>query len=343
MQKYEYLINPQIARIESSKDVIPKFSLGSNLDAYSTPYHSSKINISFEVIKDLIDSNVYTQKFNYFSGSEGKDEVFYSKSIGLGITLKLHLKNLLSNTNLTVNDRYHKLVRMKVDSVFPPGAHLADILTVNLLERKYTPLHCAAVSNQQNEGMLLVAPPDTGKTLTTLLALKRGFSYLAEDIAVIDREHVYANPYTSTFLHNDEFENHKSSNFFFSLSKKIPLLSAYIRPKVSVSSLMKDFKIDEKARIRNIFLLDRGPNSIEKIEPGESTRRIMIINRNEFSYHKNPLLFAYSYFNPSLDINQLMKVEEELISTIVAKSDCFLLRANEPTGYIELLLRALKL
>jgi hypothetical protein len=342
MQKYEYLIKPQIARIESSKDVIPKFSLGSNLDADSRAYNPSEINISFEVRKDLIDSNIYAQKFNYYSGSEGKDEISYSKSIGLGITLKLHLKGLLGDTKLTVNDRYHKLVRMRVDNVFPPGAHLADILTVNLLQRKYTPLHCAAVSNQQSEGILLVAPPDTGKTLTTLLALKRGFSYLAEDIAVIDREHVYANPYTSTFLHNDEFENHKSNNFLFSLSKKIPLLSAYIRPKVSISSLMKDLKIDEKASIKNIFLLDRGTNSIEKIEPREFTRRIMIINRNEFSYHKNPLLFAYSYFNPTLDINQLMKVEEELIYTIVAKSDCFLLKANEPTGYIELLLRALR-
>jgi hypothetical protein len=344
MQKYEYLINPQIARIESSSSVIPKFSLGANLDLYSGPgpYRSSKINISFEVIKDLVEPNQYTQKFSYFSGSEGKDEVFYSKSIGLGIKLKLHLKNLMGDTRLTVNRGYHKYVRMKVDSVYPPGAHLADILTVNLLKRKYMPLHCAAFSNKQNEGVLLVAPPDTGKTLTTLLALKKGFSYLAEDIAVVDQEHVYANPYTSTFLHNDEFGNHKANSHFFSLSKKIPLLSAYVRPKVSISSIMKDFKIEEKANIKNIFVLERGTSGIEKIEPREATRRILIINRNEFSYHKNPLLFAYSYFNPFLDINELMRTEEDLIYSIVEKTDCSLLKANKPTEYIDLLLGALK-
>jgi hypothetical protein len=105
---------------------------------------------------------------------------------------------------------------------------------------------------------------------------------------------------------------------------------------------MKDFKIEEKANIKNIFVLERGTSGIEKIEPREATRRILIINRNEFSYHKNPLLFAYSYFNPSLDINELMRTEEDLIYTIVDKTDCSLLKANKPTGYIDLLLGALK-
>ena len=35
MQKYEYVIRPQIAKIESGKDFIPYFSFGESLDQYS--------------------------------------------------------------------------------------------------------------------------------------------------------------------------------------------------------------------------------------------------------------------------------------------------------------------
>lgn len=341
MLKYEYLISPQIARLESNKSLIPKFSLGGSLGPHSGP-DSSPIQISFDVRKDVPFPRDIVTKFHLYYAGNKKDELYYNKPVGLGIKIKLHLKNLFNNTELTVNKPYYKYVRVKLDNVYPPGVHLSDILSINLIKRRFTPLHCAAVASQ-GEGSLLIAPPDTGKTITTLLALKKGYSYLAEDIAVVDHEHVYINPYTSTFLHNKEFEGYSALNrSLFSLTKKIPLLSSYLRPKISVSNFLKHFKVNGKARIKNIFILDRGKSSIEAIDPAEALRRTMIINRNEFSYHKNPLLFAYSYFNPSLDLDKTMKTEAELVQTIVAKSDRFLLRTLEPREYIELMLRVLR-
>ena len=174
------------------------------------------------------------------------------------------------------------------------------------------------------------------------MALKRGFHFLAEDIAFLDREYIYANPNTSTFIHNDEFGNHGGTNFLYSFSKKIPLLIYYVRPKISVSKIMENFQVDEKARIKNIFILDRGEKSIEKIDAEDATRRILIINRNEFSYHKNPLLFAYSYFNPTLNINKLMDMEEKLIRAVVDKSNCFLLKTDNPREYIEFVIKSIE-
>jgi hypothetical protein len=339
-QKYEYLITPEVATIESNRDIIPKFSLASNLNRYSGPY-SSKIKISFNVINNFPQIGYNSHKFHFYYSNEA-NEIFYARPIGFGKTIKLLLKNLLNGTQLLVNGDYYKLVKLRVDNVYPPGVHLADILSVNLLERKYTPLHCAAISSA-NEGTLLVAPPDTGKTVTTLLALKRGFSYMAEDIAVVDRENVYANPYTSTFLHNDELIGYNKINkSLFSLYRKIPFLHDYLRPRGSVHALLRNFKIEEKAPIENIFILDRGRTSIEELASKEAIRRIMIINRNEFSYYKNPLLFAYSYFNPELNINKLMEVEEELVHTIVDRAHCFLLKSNEPKQYIELILKSIQ-
>lgn len=346
MKRYQYTINPQIAKVVSTKEFIQYFSLGQNLEKYSQSSHSA-IEVDFDVVKDLSYDTRDSQKFHFFYGHYGKQEVFYERPLSIGIKLKMEVKNLLDHPRIIVNNPYFKYIRFKADNAYPPGIHLLDILLVNLLERMYSPLHCAAISSPENEGILLVAPPDTGKTLTSFLALNKGFHFLAEDIAFVDEKYVYANPYTSTFLHGDQFGNGKSGKSLRSLVKSIPtkfdLLQYYTRPpKKSITDLVKGVKIDEKATIKNIFILDRGETSTQRINPEDAARRILIINRNEFSYFKNPLIFAYSYFNSSLDVNKLMRIEEQIINTIVNTRDCFLLKSNDPKKYFPMMLDAIK-
>jgi hypothetical protein len=341
MQTYQYVIDPQIAKVVSTKDYIPYFSLGQNLETHlqSSP---SQIEVNFEVVKDFSCRIPDSQKFHFFYGYYDKDEIYYEKPLSIGVTLKMRVENLLEHPKITVNSSYYKYVRFKADNVYPPGIHLVDTLSVNLLKRMYAPLHCAAVSSPHDEGILLVAPPDTGKTLTTFLALNRGFSFLAEDIAFVDQSHVYANPYTSTFLHGDQFSDQKRTKSLFSRVKNIParfdLLQYYYRPaKLSIPDLLKNVKVNQKARIKNIFILDKGKTSIQKLDPQEAFRRVLIVNRNEFSYYKNTLTFAYAYFNPSLDINKLMRAEENIINAIVSNNNCYLIKSSDPKRYIELI------
>jgi hypothetical protein len=187
---------------------------------------------------------------------------------------------------------------------------------------------------------LLVAPPNTGKTLTTLLALKCGFDYVSEDIAIVDEENVYANPYTSTFNHYDDESNVNNEKSIRAFISKFPLLNYYVQ--ISKSSmpaidLIKSSKIDQKVKITTICILSRGKETkIEKIDAEEALRRVLIINRNEFSYYKNPLLLAYSYFNPTFSINHLGNIEQKILHAIINKADCFLLRSNDPNEYIKL-------
>jgi hypothetical protein len=150
---------------------------------------------------------------------------------------------------------------------------------------------------------------------------------------------VYSNPNTSTFLHYGEEDNHKGLRSWIC---NIPLLEYYINPsKKSISEGIKNFTVDESAKIKRIFILDRGKEStIEKIDAEEALRRILIINRNEFSYHKNPLLFAYSYFQPCLNIDKLMKTEERILREIVEKTESFLVRTADPRQYIDLVMKS---
>jgi hypothetical protein len=347
MKEYQYLIQPNIAQIRSNKRYIHYFSFGDHLiEEHSSSSSSSNlfsIKIAINVVKDIIRPSGLGQRFQTCYGSDRKDEIYFERHLGLGIKAKLHIKNLLNMSEFTVNKNYHRFVKFKADNVYPPGIHLADILSVNLLERKYVPIHCAAISNG-NGGILLVAPSNTGKTLTTMLALNCGFHYVSEDIAIVDEEYVYANPYTSTFNHYEDEEskanNANNGRPMRAFISKIPLLNYYVqlsKTSMTAMDLIKNSKIDQKVKIQAICILSRGKESgTEKIDPEEALRRVLIINRNEFSYYKNPLLFAYSYFNPTFSINHLGNIEEKILHTIINKADCFLLRSNDPSEYIKL-------
>jgi hypothetical protein len=100
---------------------------------------------------------------------------------------------------------------------------------------------------------------------------------------------------------------------------------------------MKDIKIDVKVPIKYIFILDRGKDRLEELDSKEALRRILIINRNEFSYHKNTLLFAYSYFNRPLDISALMQREETLIENMTSKVKCYLVHSADAANFINII------
>jgi len=202
------------------------------------------------------------------------------------------------------------MVKMKADNLYPPGVHLTDILTVKLLEKGFTPIHSAAFSLGTN-GFLVCGPPDIGKSLTVVLALKHGYKFLSEDITVTDGRRVFTNPYTFTFLQIHGFEKASIRLAFWKfIYRNFPPLSYWIKPpRILLHQRIREVNIERNAEIKSIFFLDKGKESLKKIGSEEALMKFLSINRNEFSYHKNPLIFAYSYFNPrsKLNICNLMK------------------------------------
>jgi hypothetical protein len=343
LQEFQYRIRPEIAQVLSNKVRIPYFSFGEYLDNNSSSI-DPQISLDFQVTKDLSKPEHLNQKFHFCVGQDNSDEIYYERPLGLGIVAKMHCKNLHSNPQVIVNNSYYKFIRSRIDNAFPPGVHLADLLCLKLLEKDYSPLHCAAISSE-DKGFLLAAPPDTGKSITTLLAAKRGYGFLSEDIAFIDDKNVYSNPATATFYHTENFKSSKSipAAIFNFMYLKVPMVSYFMDPpNARIYDIMKDIRIEEKLPVETIFILDRGSEEVREVDAEEATRRLLIINRNEFSYHKNTLLFAYSYFNRQVQLKELMEKEENIISHMTSRVKAYLIRSNNPRQYIELIDKALK-
>lgn len=344
MKQFFYSVNPDIVNIISNRDYIPYFSYGEHLVelASSRGAKRYKIEMTLNVVKDVVHPSHLNQRFHFCYGCDGCDEIYYERPLGLGITAKLYFRNLLGNTELIVNESYYKYVRAKVDNLYPAGAHLADIMTFRLLDSGYIPLHCACISNKQG-GIILAAPPDTGKTTTAISAARNGFGFLAEDIVIADETHVYANPNTGTFFHLEGLKRSMSLRdlIFKFIYFRIPFLSYFVStPDLSITKVLKDIEIEEMSQITKILILDKGNNTVEKVGREEALKRLLIINRNEFSYHKNSLLFAYFYFNSqSLDLYEYMRKEEDVIRNFVQRYECYTLKATDSKQYYNLMLK----
>ena len=104
--RYEFVINPEIARVASSKSFIPYFSFGENLNEASNS-QCYKINASFKVLKDFtFNSTDDAQKFHFFRGYENGEEVYYERPTGfLGVKAKMRVKNMMQDVTIEVNSQ----------------------------------------------------------------------------------------------------------------------------------------------------------------------------------------------------------------------------------------------
>lgn len=333
---FQYKIKPEIAIVTSNHASIPYFSYSDHLDQVDDE-QKSKIHISFKVSDDIHRPSYLDQKFHFCYGSDGLDEIYFERHLGLGFFAKLYCKDLMSRPKITINKWYHRFIRFKMDNVHPPGAHLTDILTIQLLEKNFLPLHCAAVS-LRGDGFIIAAPPDTGKTVTSMLATKNGFGFLSEDIAIADDTFIYSNPQTATFYHIPGFKENRSirQRLFNFANTKMPALCFLISPpSARIYEVMKTIDVDAKAPVKGIFILEKGSELVEEIDTDEVLRRMLIINRNEFSYYKNTLIFAHSYFNRLPDLGKLQRREEELMLTLASKARCYLVRSSNSMKFID--------
>jgi len=323
---------PELVEVESNVSYIPNFGFGERLVCKSSDDDGSNIKISYFVDK-IVDKDIdsTSNKFNFYY--EKDEDVYYEQHFGLGLKAKLLLKYNAQNLEIRVNPFYHKFIRKRIDDVNPPGGHLADILRLKLIEEGFIPLHSSAFSYGEN-GTIIFAPSNTGKTICVLHAVNHGCKFLSEDISVTDGRRVWGCPSTLTFI---DFANLKGfSRILQELYKNIPIIRPYLREKISINvdDILGKEKIASKAMIKRIIVLARGKEkNIQQLDENEASNIILNLNRAEFPYW-NPLLFALQFFG-KIDIKECMKKEEDIVEKMVFNADEILLLRGNPLFFIQ--------
>jgi|Deesub1362A_J573_1020465.scaffolds.fasta_scaffold00432_14 hypothetical protein len=309
-------------------------------------YEACEVRLQLNVGKVQIPSKKSNfGKYHYFSGVPGTDIIYYQRPFLFNTWLEIEAKGLLSNEPMVrVNKIYYHFVHYRFMNVHSIGYILTDLASFLLLQRGYAPLHCSAF-RKGDSTVLVFAPPNTGKTLCTMVAcMEYGAEFLAEDLAITNGEKAYSVPWTSTFRYYSTLGKRPVSRIFNTFSRLFPpleLLPIY-KPK-PVSAYLDGEKIVESSKITHLIILERGSTLVQKETPEEAYRKILNLNHYEFNYFKNPLIIAYEFFNPSLNIAAAYMAEKNILKKLINNVDeRLMIRASDPIKYASLVLNSLK-
>lgn len=283
-------------------------------------------------------------RYHYFYGAPGTDILYYQRPFLLNTRLQLKAERLLSaRPCVSVNKTYYRFITHRFMNLHSVGYILTDVASLLLLRRGYAPLHCSAF-RRGGATVVIFAPPNIGKTLSTMMAcLEYGAEFLAEDFAITDGKTVFSVPWTSTFRYYSRVDSGYWPRLANALTQKIPVLELLPLVKVKpVNAYIDEKQMLARSDVTHVVILERGETSIQRVSPDEAFRKIANLNRYEFNYRKAPLIVAYEFFNPSLNIEAACQTERNILKGLINNArELLVVRTPDATEYASLILDAL--
>jgi hypothetical protein len=284
-------------------------------------------------------------KYHYFSGTPGVDRLRYQRTFFFNQRLQIEVSGVLGpEPHVRVNAPYYRYITHRFMNLHSIGYILTDLASLLLLRRGYSPVHCSAFRSG-DATVLVLAPPNTGKTLSTMMAcMDHGAEFMAEDLAITDGRTLYSVPWTSTFRYYSNVDESVRSRMMNALTRRIPLFELLPGGKRSpINDYVPDERIVSSSEITHVVLLERGTESVMDETEGEAFRKAVNLNRYEFNYHKAPLVVAYEYFLPELAIDDAYHQEREILLKVIRHAERrWVVRSPDATRYADLTLGALR-
>ena len=312
-------------QVPSSIKLFQYFSLGEIMTGLLFKPMKEQFTAEFNIVTDPKSySTGLSKQFSTFY-LIGSDQIYYERRYG-GVTCKILVDQVKGDRlKLYVNKSYLKFIKFKIDNIYPVGVHLTDLLLLKIIASGDLIVHAASLYNPKNrQAFLMVAPPDTGKTYTTFQLLAKGYKFLGEDLSYYDSkaDELRCMPYTSTWGHRFSFHKLDIS--------KLPFVGLFANTsKKGVEDLFGSDSVCKSAKLSQIYLLEKSSGEEDVVEvqvTDELMRKVMSIQRNEFSYYKNPLLRAFEYYHP-LNIDTVFESEAVNMRKLFQGKTIFLVRA----------------
>ena len=341
-----FVLSPGILGLTTDEGPL-KWSFGSKApEASKEDYAACAVRLSFHIgeVADFegVPSSVVPQgmgKYHYFLGKPAADRLLYRRRLMFDRELQMDVKGLLTDSpSLTVNSQYNRYISHRFMNLHSPGYILTDLAELLLLRKRFAPLHCSAFS-VGDRTVVVFAPPNTGKTLSTMTAcIDHGADFLAEDLAITDGRNVHAVPWTSTFRFYEELDGRRATRVMSKVVDKVPLaeLIPILRAR-PVTDLVKAETLVSDRVITDLVFLERGDERVEALDGAEVYRMMLNLNRFEFNYHRAPTAVAYEFFNPELDLDEAARTERELLTDLAGNAPGHVIRTPDPTRYARLI------
>jgi hypothetical protein len=292
---------------------------------------------------DLLEQSKTWGKYHHLTGSPEGRVVFYNRPFLLGSKLHLEASNLDSEVPLIrLNRTYHKFVHYRFMNLHSTNYILTDLTALLLLRKKLAPIHCSAFQ-KHGKTVVIFAPSNTGKTLTTMLAcLEQGANFISEDLAITNGQQIFGLPWTSTFAYYDAIDDRRLAALKRRTMKALPFLDLFsiAKPKLITDYLPQE-RICHNATATHLVILERGETEVQGTSHDVAFQKLLNLNRSEFNYQRSLINNAYEYFNSDLDIAGAYETEGTILQQLIQNvQERFIIRSNDPTKYASLVLQA---
>jgi dolichol-phosphate mannosyltransferase len=274
-----------------------------------------------------------------------------------------HLGSLGAKFSIDFSD----LIEINVNNLISKSR---NVLYVNLVEpilrfvmisKGYILLHSACV-DFKGHGLLLSAPPDTGKTTTVLKLVKNGYAFLSDDMTIISLPNnalCYPKPMTisaHTYRTAVEVSNNEAASramkirsvvhskggrsFMHRLARyNLPIFTINAvgqmivkPPKFKIDSLLNSIKIEKSTLVKSLYFLSREGNECEILDT-ESALMYALDNSDD--------AFLFPPYQDLLDhivvkgqsASTLLAIERQILKKFLSGINCFALKSKHRSWY----------
>lgn len=348
MKKHYYVASPGLLGVCTNYPDF-KWSYGMNMPQGTLDeFESCRIRIRLTVV-DQIEPREEDQgtwgdlsgKYHYFSGIHNRDIIRYKRNFLFGSELQIEAHDLLTEEpHLIVNKNYYKYITHRFMNLHSIGYILTDLASLLLLNRGFSPIHCSSF-NSGDSNVVILAPPNTGKTLSTMMAcMEYGAGFIAEDLAITDGKTIYSVPWTSTFRYYSKVDQSRFNALLNRMTEVFPPLELLpLTKNKPINDYVESRRLIDSATITHVVILERGQEGVFHEEADEAYRKALNLNRYEFNYHRAPIIVAHEFFNPGLNIDEACLSERKILREMIdSAKELLVVRTNDASRYAGLLI-----
>lgn len=227
------------------------------------------------------DLTIYLGDFTFDQTEVLHDFSYYANRRQIFFKTKFLLEDIRGMTRLMyTSPRWTIFKRIRR----PIARLVSSLILIKLLQKGCSLLHSACLS-WKGRGFLLIAPPETGKTFTTLSLINQGFEYLSDDLCIIDGSNAYSWPSDMT-LHPGHIKHQLIQINFRDMVElnirerftNLPFLRLTQEMRVAPNELFKEQIMKRKVKIERAYFLNPRGDDISEINNDLAFRNAVISN-----------------------------------------------------------------
>ena len=283
--------------------------------------------------KDAIEPDLIVEVRDFNVDKEiNENDIYYYEDYGN--LSKLLLKNISSkkaeiryiNIGYKITGRINKILESLIK----------EVMQMKLIQKGYCFLHCACL-DINGKGLLITAPPETGKTFTAIALVKNhNLGYLSDDMTIVGKNIAYCYPLPLT-LHSYHIKAHKiklSTKIYIRMHvinflKKIPLVNTQV-PEFSldIRDIVNNVNIKKSTKINTICFLKRGSDEISEVDKDYALKMLSLVGGMHIPFYDDRLILTYAYNDPLLDVENILNMRRKLYTHIIDNAECILIKSK---------------